>query len=434
MKRLILILIFTMAAAGRAQDTLSLGQAIEYALANNHMLSMARNSAVIAGNNRSAGNAGFLPRLDVNGSQSNSINNTNLEFISGEKVDKTGAKSNAFNTSARLTWNIFDGLEQFNSYGRLGELEEISYLEMVNLREMVIENVIRSYFEIVRRKQLTGVATETLGVSEKRAGIQREKYELGSASRIELLESVADMNSDSSALIAAAVMVENQKITLCEIMGKEPTCEFAVAGKIKLRSRIAWDSIRNVALENNPEIRIARGREKVAGHNLRTEYSELYPEVNLFANYDYSTSESEAGFVQSSTNYGVSYGLNFSINLFNGLNTRRRIENSQIMLENSRIELERTIMRIESQLLRAYNNYRKNLKLVEFETQNFDVARQRLDLAVERMKLGTISSVQFREAQRSYAAARGRIIEARYATRISEAELIRIAGGFSEYK
>ncbi|MFP4527924.1 MAG: TolC family protein [Candidatus Kapaibacterium sp.] len=437
MRKIILILTISFfAASGYAQtaDSLSLDRAIRIALANNYSLLMAENASLIAKNNYSIGSAGFLPTLDVSGQQSNSVNNSSLEFLSGETIDKTGAKSNSFNAEASLNWRIFDGLENFNSYSRLEKLSEIGELEMIAIRESIIESVIRAYYDIIRRSRMADVTTEILSISEKRVAIRRQEYELGAASRMDMLDARADMNTDRAGLISEETMVENAKVTLNEIMGRDPGEVFRVAADFDRGERIGWDSVLNLAMARNPQLRLARGAYSVAENNLNTEYSELLPRIGLFAKYDYSTSTSEAGFIQSSTNYGISYGFNFSLNLFNGLNTSRRIENAKIVLETENIALDMTINRIRAELLRAYNNYTKNLDLLDFELENFDVERQRLDLAIDQLELGRISSLQFREAQRSYAAARGRIINARYNARVSEAELLRIAGAYSQIR
>ncbi|MCK4655792.1 MAG: TolC family protein, partial [candidate division Zixibacteria bacterium] len=66
--------------------------------------------------------------------------------------------------------------------------------------------------------------------------------------------------------------------------------------------------------------------------------------------------------------------------------------------------------------------------MVALEEENVLAARQNLDLQRERHQLGAASSLEFRDAQASYALAQISLITARYQARISHLELERLIG------
>jgi hypothetical protein len=57
-------------------------------LKNNYDILIAKQSDVINSNNVYPGNAGMMPFISLNGSASQSWNNTKLEYSNGESVDK----------------------------------------------------------------------------------------------------------------------------------------------------------------------------------------------------------------------------------------------------------------------------------------------------------------------------------------------------------
>ncbi|MFY9153108.1 MAG: hypothetical protein WAO52_13915, partial [Prolixibacteraceae bacterium] len=77
-----------------AQETLSLKDAVALALQQNYSISMAENNSRISGINNSAGNAGMLPKLDLTGTRSISVNNSHAEYFDGRVRDVADAKTN----------------------------------------------------------------------------------------------------------------------------------------------------------------------------------------------------------------------------------------------------------------------------------------------------------------------------------------------------
>jgi outer membrane protein TolC len=113
-KKIIIILILCLSIAGaKAQQILTLNEALKIALANNYSIQLAKNDAEIAINSNYAGAAGMLPTVAVTASQDNVVNNTQQKFLNGTENNKDGAKSNQLNAGIELGWTIFDGLKMF---------------------------------------------------------------------------------------------------------------------------------------------------------------------------------------------------------------------------------------------------------------------------------------------------------------------------------
>jgi outer membrane protein TolC len=75
-----------------------------------------------------------------------------------------------------------------------------------------------------------------------------------------------------------------------------------------------------------------------------------------------------------------------------------------------------------------FRSYQNNLELVDLERDNLSNAEQTLDIALERFRLGTISSLELREAQRSFLESENRLINAEFEAKVAETELLRLSG------
>ncbi len=97
-------------------------------------------------------------------------------------------------------------------------------------------------------------------------------------------------------------------------------------------------------------------------------------------------------------------------------------------LENANISLEQQKSQLESQLLASYTTYLTNIQLSELEDKNEKIAKQNLDITLEKFKIGTITTVEFRTAQLNYVTAQFRNNSAQFQAKLSEIALKELAG------
>jgi len=81
-----------------------------------------------------------------------------------------------------------------------------------------------------------------------------------------------------------------------------------------------------------------------------------------------------------------------------------------------------------STLERTYQTYQNALNLIQLENENYLIAKQNIDIAFDRYKVGFATSYELREVQRNAVAAETRLIEAKFNAKSAEIELIRLSG------
>lgn len=416
------------AGTTRAQEVLTLEQAVTEAVENNYSISIARNNAEIADNNVSAGNAGFLPKVDLNGQIRRSVSDTQQEFISGQANDRDGAVSDAYSAGVALDWTLFDGLAMFVSLDMLKGNRRAAELQLKAEIENLVAELTDYYFRIVRQNYLIKVTEESIALSEERLRIVNDKYELGSASKLELLQAQVDLNTDRSSLLTEKASLKNMKVKFNRMLGRDIDTPFEISDTILVDSALDFAALKDGALTQNSSLQLASVNLEMAELSVQTYRAKLFPELSFFASYDYSHSESESGFLLTNTLQGYTYGLRLSYNLFDGFNKYRNIENASIDKMSGELELLDMKLFILASLRQTFNNYEKNLELVSFEENNLEVARETLDIAFDRLRLGAYSPLELREAQRNYVLAQSRLISAMYAARINENDLMKISG------
>lgn len=419
-----------------AQDTLSVEEALAIGLNNNYSIQIAGNTSDIARNNKSLGNAGFLPSLSATGSRSYSIQNSEQEFAQGGIPNSStkNAKSNTTNASATLNWTVFDGLSMFATYERLSELERLGEQEFRLTLENTVASILEAYFNIIRQQKIYDVLQSTVEVSEQRIQIAETRKDLGSGSEYDLLQARADLNADKAAVIRQEVQLNDAKILLNELLGRDINTEFTVQEVITVDEGMEYSELLQEALSNNKELTVSRINQQVAELEIKEVRGERLPEVDLNAGYSYNRTESGAGFIELNQTDGFNYGITTRINLFDGFNTNRRVQNARIRLKNQKLALEDQRQRVAASLSGEFKNYVNSLELVKLESENLTFAEQSLDIALERFRLGTINSIELREVQRTLISAESRLIQAQFEAKLAETELQRISGRLTQSK
>lgn len=417
-------------SAARAQQTLSLEEAIRIGLEQNYAIRIARNNVKQAENNYSVGNAGFLPELSVSASQTKRIEDNKTSYSSGTIPDRetNNAETKSTSAVAALNWTIFDGMKMFTSYEKLGELQKLGVSNARAQVEATVAGITNSYFDIIQQQNTLSLLQNTLDVSQERIRIAETKLDLGSGSKYDLLQARADYNADKAAVIRQQVVLNAARISLNTLLGRPDSVQFAVNDTIRIAADLRLPNLRQDALKDNTNLAIARLTQTVAGLSVKEIRSERYPTLEAQTGYSYSKTESGSSFFNFSRTNGYYYGLTARFSLFNGFDVNRRVQNAKIDLKNSRLALEEARQQVMADLANIYEDYSKSLALVDLEKENLQYARESLDIALERFKLGTISSIELREAQRTFISAETRLIDAQNRAKNAETELKRLSG------
>ncbi|MDZ7719766.1 MAG: TolC family protein [Balneolaceae bacterium] len=411
----------------KAQQVLSLDEAVSIGLENNYGIKISRNSVEQADNNQTIGNAGFLPVIEVTASRTESIEDSEFQ-AGGESRTSEGAESNNTNAAINLDWTLFDGLRMFSSYDRLGELRDLSEMQLNLNQEFLVTNISLTYFNIIRISEQLNILQNNIEVTEERIEIEETKVDLGSGSEYDLLQARSDLSEDRAAYIRETNALTEAKIRLNELLGRQPGEDFNVVSEIAVNRSLVKQELYQNLIEENTELAIARAEEGISELELREIQGERYPEILFSSGYSFNRNESGGGFFSFNETVGFSYGLTARVPIFNGFNLNRRIQNAKIDQKNAEINRQQERLRIESNFESAYRAYSNAIELVDLEEENYQNAEKTLDIALERFRLGSISSLEFREAQTTFLQAENRLINAKYEAKIAETELLQLSG------
>lgn len=413
-----------------AQDTLSIEKVIRTGLENNFAIRIAENEAQISSNNNSPGNAGFFPVVTADGTFNESIEDNRAEYSTNAIPDRNdqNARTTIFSYGVNATWTVFDGLTMFATSDRLSLEEEIDETEARLELEQVLADIISTYYQIVGQQNAFRVLENTVEVSRERIRIAETRLDLGSGSEYDLIQSRADFNADRAALIRSGTGLKQAKILLTQVLADTSLSGFDVSAEIVLAEKLRLEPLLQEALQQNSELQIARLNQDAAEAEIREITGAFFPQISLNGGYGYQRTETSSGFADFTETSGFNYGVTARVNLFDGMNKSRERQNARIAKKNQELRLQDIRFQITSQIRQIYAQYTDALSLIELEKENLQYAQQSQEIALERFRLGTINSVELREAQQSLLDAENRLIAAQIEAKSAETQLLRLSG------
>jgi outer membrane protein TolC len=411
------------------KDCISIG------LERNFSILIAKNDETISKNNYTLGNAGFLPKIDLTGNSSGSVNNSTTNNTDGTRIVSNGVFNTTTYGSAELGLTIFSGFKAVTTYKKLGELNQIGQLNTQLTVENLISDIVSGYYNYILQVQLMNNLKYALILSRERLRIDEDRYLLGSGSKLEVLQSRVYVNSDSSNLSRQNEVIRSAQIRLNQMMAVENLSnEFSSKDTtIDVNPGLIYDRLLEATMVNNTNLQIASKNKTISDYDYKLVLSRSYPYLNFSGGYGYTLNTFEQNISKNQVINGVNYGLTLGVNLFDGNNQRRSIHNSVIDRESKDLRYREVEQGVKADLLTIYSAYNNNLRLISLEEQNFQTARENLDIALERYKLGSLSGIDLREVQKSLLDARERLISAHYQTKLAEISLQLISGKIMEY-
>ncbi len=413
--------------SAKAQQ-LSPGQAVQIALEQNYNIRLARLTEEEIRNNLSYGNAGFLPGLTAGATQSNSITNSRQEYLSGQINEREGAKSNTFSSNLSLNWTIFDGFRMFNQYSLLSKQLAAGELSTRVQVENTITAVLGGYYNIVQLKNRARVYEKAVQLGEERVQIARDMQVIGSGSGLEVLQAEVDFNTDRSQLLDLQKRIAEAEIALNLLLARDPATLFSVEDTIALMPPFDYEQLRNKMDAGNAALQISEMETEMAMNRLKDIQGRRWPVVGVNLGYNFNVQSSQSGFVIDGRTSGVNYGVTASMSIFDGFNVNRQQKNARIGLESARLQLESHKSELEALLLSTHKAYQARLQMLALEKSNRVTAEVNFDVASERFRLGELSGLEYREAQKNLLQAGERLISAGYEVRLLEIALLQISG------
>ena len=428
-------LLLLLSALGlHAQETWSLQDCIDYALENNLEIRHQMLEESRAQHDLQQSYASALPSLNL-GSQASVNFGRSIDEVTNEFFTERIA-SQSMVASSNL--NLFAGFRTINTIRYNIARQTALRYDTENIENNLTLTIANAYLQILYFEDMVEVAAEQAGLSGEQKENARILFEGGTLSRGDLLEMKAMASEDEARLTRMENNLRMAYMELKYLLELDPALDLLVE-----RPDVEADEqqllmqpgqIIDRALHIEPSVNAAKQRIQMAEKNLEIRKGERYPTLGLntalgsryseaFKRFPDQNASNAALKNTTSTrnasmhndhgplpetvpyldqlreNYYRSVQLSLTIPIFNGWQSRNRIQHARIDLDRSRIihqqrknEITQIIHEAWSDALGALKNYQSNVSVLE-------AARESYQYAEESFNLGISSTIEYNEAK-----------------------------------
>ena len=421
------------------QENLAKEEALAIALEENFGIKVSRNVTEIVKNNSSVLNSGYLPTVSVLGGSNYTGSDAEIAFPG--QVDEDGVpipnrifedqESQRFNAGVNLNYTLFDGLGRKYNYKRLKEQYALSELQLRETIEFTILQLFEVYFNVAQLTESNVIFKENLSISKERQKRTEVAFIHGQGNKLAVLNAEVDVTNDSINLIQIKQQLDNSKRDLNLLLNRPIEKIFGVDFNVDFVSPILIESWVETAAENNVELLKQKSNSQINSYDIKISQSGYLPTLGLVGSYGWNLNKSPASAFFPGTNntsYSVGVGASLSWNLFDGGRTLTRVKNAKLTFENQDLLEQESKLSFSRDLTNSIQNFKNAKEIFNIQKKQVETATYNFDRSKAQYKLGSITAIEFRQAQINLTNAQNQSTIAKYQAKLAELQLIQITG------
>lgn len=439
-----LLLLFPVYGLLAQEATLSKEVAVIKVLENNYGIEIAKNQVDIAENNASMLNSGYLPTLTGTAGATYNTNNTTTEFPGQvdennnprADIEVNDAESQRYNAALNLNYTLFDGMGRFYTFKRLKEQYNLSTLQARETIENTMLQMFSVYFEIARLTENKNVQKQALEISTDRIKRAEYSFEYGQSTKLDILNAQVDVTNDSISLLNTEQQLANAKRDLNVVLNQNLNETYEVDTTVVFIPKLKIVEYMENTISNNVAILQTESNLNINAYDIKVSKSGYLPTIGLNGSYGWNRNQNApsafltgAVFPGTNSNVGsMSLGASLSWNLFDGGGTTVRVKNAKITYANQALLRKQVELEVNRDIQNAMAIYENRLKIYRIQEQNVITNQNNFERSKEQFQIGSITSIEFRQAQINLLNAQTNKNLAKYDAKLAELQLLQLTG------
>ena len=373
----------------------------------------------------SLGKAGYLPIAGVNLSYTRLYPTPAIDIPMGSTVQSFRiAPADNYNASVSIAQPILD-LRTPAAVNKAKSDLETSKDNLDGFKIQLAYQVAQIYYSIIFLNKSLTVQKEQIGLLQSTMQQINVKVNYGDALQYDLVSTQVKYTNAENFYTDLQTQLGKQYNLLGMLTGISGSGYLNDTVVNQSTFRVATDSILAIAIQNNPEIRIAGDKIKSAGWDIVSANRLRMPLINFQAGLGYKN-----GFMPDidpmTFNYAVGVGL--TVPIISAARPALQKKLATINLNASKLALESQKVSLNKDILNSFEDIRKNIRKLESADTLISSAQIAMDLATDRYKYGVITNLDLLTSITNYKDAQLSRLQFEYNLLLSRMELCRLAG------
>ena len=395
---------------------LTMAAAIQAALTKNPDLQQVQNSVATNAIAVDEQKTGFYPGLYASAS-TNFSRGHNYDVVTDAVSSST---SNSFSTGLSSSINLFNGFADVAALDAAKQRYSGQIATYQRQRETTAFNTITRFFTAIKDSEYIRIANQNLTAQQDLLNKTEASYKQGQKAITDLLQQKADIAQAELAVLNAQNAYDVARFQLGQIIGQDAAVaplpffpEHSVILNEWLTNAPTPDLESALATRTDYQALVHAVDASKAG--LITAKSGYLPALNLSLSGGTSyRGGSSLDFSRQFTevNPSIGAGLSMSIPIWNKNHTKQSVQRAQINVNNAELTLTSARLSINFQLQQAWFDLTTALKTRQSALARMDYAKQSMDIAQDKYRLGAISYVDLSQVRATYLSAAYSLVDA----------------------
>lgn len=423
--------LFSMVAFSEEPLVLTLEKSVQIALTRNPNQLAAQERLKAAQSSVREAAAQFFPSLNAQGMHTLDEKVMELEFPSmipgqpPQRVEIDFTRDYQFTLSLNLP--LFTGGRLTSNFKQAQYGLKATKEAVRETKQETIYNTKQAFYGYLLAKEFVRVAEEAVEVAQKHLDNVKALYEVGLASKFDLLRSEVQLANLQPRLIRARNNLKIAELSLKTVLGLNLETPIEIKGELQYQPfPVDEEECYRLALQNRPELLQLNFQKQRTAEMINLARALGLPTVAVSGNFNYWSNR--FNFKKDTWSNYYSVNLVVSIPIFNGFATSARVAQSKAALrelENTRQGLENLIRFEVSQALLRLKEAEESLLSQE---KNVEQAQESLRIAELNYAEGLATTLDVSSAQAALSQAKTNYSQALYDYMMAQAALEKAMG------
>ena len=420
----------------RAQDAISLKEAVRIALTGNQSIAASAASDDAAASRITQARSGWLPKVNYSESWARSDNPvfvfssllTQGQF--GEQNFQIGPLNgpdflNNFQSLVTAEQPLYDGGKTKRAIHSAERAKDITGEETRRTQMDVIAAVVRSYSDAQLSAEQLKATSQAMQSAEADLERAQSRLSAGMATDVDVLSIRVHLAGVREEQIRRSADLDVARAALNDALGMplDTAHNLTTAMDPLTLPGMTLANYEQEGVASRPEVREAKAAEEIAETDAAEAHGNFLPQVNLHSAFE---ADRQNFYDRGGANWLVSIGLRW--NLFNGMADKARVKEAQAALHHSKAEQERADSAIRLQVRRAWAELGAAQQRIESVRAAQAEAEESLRILQNRYAAGLSTVTDLLRVETSLLDTRTRYLAAVHDQRIAAAMLELAAG------
>ncbi len=290
-----------------------------------------------------------------------------------------------------------------------------------------------AYYDVLLAAQQIVVQEASVNLLRQELDDQNRRFEAGTVPRFNVLRAEVEVANARPRLIRAKNAHRISKNNLANLLGYHVPAEIwediplQLTGKLEAEPyEIELPIAMAQALEKRTELAALRKAESLRQEEILHAKAAAKPSFQLFAGYGSRSSSFSEDLTRKLSGWFT--GAQASWDLFDGFQTKGRVDQARALHRKAQFDLDDNVRRIELEVRTAYSYFIEARELLESQKKVQEQAEEALRLAIARSEAGTGTQLDVLNAQTALTEARTTQIQALRDYAVARARLERAIG------